>query len=336
MRINRRQFLQTAGAAGLTLTAGPLPAWGNLSGPVDRRALARRHNPQTTQWDPFAALSVGNGEFAFTADVTGLQTFAVECENQFPLCTTSHWAWHSALLSAGLDPKNFRYKDYDTYGRSVGYATDSTGQEALFNWLRENPHRFHLGQIGFELQKSNGSPATPADLKNVRQTLDLWSGLLASYFEFEGQPVQVQTGCHPELDLIAVRIESPLLAAGRLPVCLAFPYASSAMSMADWGRPERHTTTLSRATRNRANFERELDATEYAVGLHWNDGAELTRRAEHKFQLSVKTGHALEFVCLFSPKPISGKLPDVAQTQSAAQKHWQRFWNDGGAIDLSG
>ena len=336
MRINRRQFLQTTSAAGFTLAAGLLPAWGDWSGQIDRRALIRRHNPLATQFDPFAALTVGNGEFAFTADVTGLQTFSAECEKQFPLCTTSHWAWHSTPLSAGLDPKTFRYQDFDTYGRPVGYATDSTGQELLFNWLRENPHRFHLGQIGFALKKSDGSPAVPGDLKNIHQTLDLWNGLLESYFEFEGRPVQVQTCCHPELDLIAAHIESPLLADGRLLVRLAFPCASPAMSMADWGHPERHTTTLSRPTRNRANFARKLDSTEYAVSLQWKDGAELVQRAEHEFLLNAKTGEAVEFVCHFSPKPFPEKLPGVAQTQSAAEKHWRQFWNDGGAIDLSG
>ncbi|HXR47345.1 MAG TPA: twin-arginine translocation signal domain-containing protein [Candidatus Limnocylindrales bacterium] len=336
MRINRRQFLQTTSAAGFTLAAGLLPAWGDWSGQIDRRALIRRHNPLATQFDPFAALTVGNGEFAFTADVTGLQTFSAECEKQFPLCTTSHWAWHSTPLSAGLAPKKFRYQDFDTYGRPVGYATDSTGQELLFNWLRENPHRFHLGQIGFALKKSDGSPAVPGDLKNIHQTLDLWNGLLESYFEFEGRPVQVQTCCHPELDLIAAHIESPLLADGRLLVRLAFPCASPAMSMADWGHPERHTTTLSRPAKNCADFARNLDATEYTVRLQWNDDAELARRGEHEFLLGIKNGHTLEFACHFSPKPFPEKLPGVAQTQSAAEKHWRQFWNGGGAIDLSG
>jgi hypothetical protein len=334
MRIDRRQFLKTTGTAGLMLATGPLPAFGNLTGRLDRRALVRRHNPLVTQFDPFSALSVGNGEFAFTADVTGLQTFSTECEKPFPLCTTSHWAWHSTPLPAGLDPKDFHYQDYETYGRTVGYATDATGQEPLFNWLRENPHRFHLGRLGFELKKSNGSPAMPGDLANIRQTLDLWSGLLESSFEFEGRPVRVQSCCHSELDLIAVHIESPLLAEGRLLVRLAFPYASSGMSMADWSHPERHATTLARPAKNCADFARKLDATAYAVRLQWNDGAELAQRTEHEFRLGAKTGPALEFVCLFSPKPFSGKLPDVARTQSAADEHWRQFWNDGGAVDL--
>ena len=336
MRIDRRQFLRTASAASVLLATAPLPAFGSVSGRIDRRALVQRHNPSVTQFDPFSALSIGNGEFAFTADVTGLQTFSAECEKPFPLCTTSHWAWHTTPLPAGLDPKDFHYKDYATYGRTVGYATDATGQEPLFNWLRENPHRFHLGRIGFALKKSNGSPAWPGDLKGIRQTLDLWRGWLVSSFEFAGRPVRVQTCCHPDLDLIAVGIESPLLAEGRLRVRLAFPYASSGRSMADWSHPERHTTTLARPARNCADFARKLDATEYAVRLQWNDGAELAQPGEHEFLLGAKTDPALEFVCLFSPKPFSGTLPDVARTRSAAAKHWRQFWNGGGAVDLSG
>ena len=334
MRTNRREFLQTTGAAGLLLAAHPLSAFGGLSGRIDRRLLVRRHNPSVTQFDPFSALSVGNGEFAFTADVTGLQTFSTECDDRFPLCTTSHWAWHRTPLPAGLDPKQFRYKDYDTYGRSVGYATDSTGQEPLFNWMRENPHRFHLGRIGFELKSSDGSTATSGDLKNVHQTLDLWSGLLESRFEFEGQPVYVRTGCHPALDLVAVRIESPLLTEDRLRVLLAFPYASPGMSMADWNRPERHRTTLARPAKNRAECARKLDATEYAVSLQWNDHTELTQRAEHEFLLSARTGRTLEVICGFSPTSSAEKLPDCSQTQSASEDHWRQFWSSGGAIDL--
>jgi protein tyrosine phosphatase (PTP) superfamily phosphohydrolase (DUF442 family) len=42
---------------------------------IDRRALVTRHNPTLRRADPLSPLSLGNGEFAFTADITGLQTF---------------------------------------------------------------------------------------------------------------------------------------------------------------------------------------------------------------------------------------------------------------------
>jgi hypothetical protein len=42
---------------------------------IDRHALVARHNPELRAFDPWNPLSVGNGDFAFTADATGLQTF---------------------------------------------------------------------------------------------------------------------------------------------------------------------------------------------------------------------------------------------------------------------
>ena len=357
MSLTRRHFIRTSAAAGLALSA---PAFAfdaaakSSGGKIDRGELVKRHNPTITKFDPFSALSVGNGEFAFTADMTGLQTFADECEKDFPLCTASHWGWHTIPSPPGLKREDFRYKDYDTYGRPVGYATDSKGQEKLFNWLRENPHRLHLGRLGFILTKSNGAAATAADLKNTRQTLDLWSGLLESHFEFEGKPVLVRTCCHPELDLLAVSVESPLLRTGALKVRLAFPYGSPALGMADWTQPERHTTTMVRGQKGHAAFLRRLDGDEYHVALAWPHSAELTQKASHEFELAVNSGTVdssrragdspalpssgsgtLEFVCAFAPGPVTMSLPGARQTQSASRKHWEQFWSHGGAVDLS-
>ena len=63
---------------------------------IDRRALVTRHNVILTQADPLTPLSVGNGEFAFTADITGLQTFPEYHEKGMPLGTQSQWGWHEA------------------------------------------------------------------------------------------------------------------------------------------------------------------------------------------------------------------------------------------------
>src|SRR5471030_3188841 len=43
--------------------------------PIDRRVVVNRHDVRVTSVDPESALSVGNGDFAFTVDVTGLQSF---------------------------------------------------------------------------------------------------------------------------------------------------------------------------------------------------------------------------------------------------------------------
>ena len=45
------------------------------SNKIDRKALVMRHNVMQTQIDKYSPLSVGNGCFCYTADITGMQTF---------------------------------------------------------------------------------------------------------------------------------------------------------------------------------------------------------------------------------------------------------------------
>ena len=65
------------------------------SGLIDRRAVVSRHNVKLAKADPLSSLSVGNGEFAFTVDISGLQTFPEAYEAGISLGTQSQWGWHS-------------------------------------------------------------------------------------------------------------------------------------------------------------------------------------------------------------------------------------------------
>jgi len=59
---------------------------------IDRHALVTRHN---IEWNDAAGqIPLGNGEFCFNADGTGLQTLDG--------VTVSHWGWHSDPLPALL------------------------------------------------------------------------------------------------------------------------------------------------------------------------------------------------------------------------------------------
>jgi len=73
-------------------------------------------------------------------------------------------AWHSAGRASSGD---LQLKEFDTFGRKVGYATSKTGQETLFNWLRQNPHGLHLGAWA-RLEKGRWHRRDPDDLKNAR------------------------------------------------------------------------------------------------------------------------------------------------------------------------
>lgn len=346
--ISRRRFLTTAiGAAGLIGTGQSSliledaktrqSITGSAQSLIDRKALVSRHNPSIHKLDPLSPLSVGNGEFAFTADITGLQTFPTEYENRMPLCTMSQWGWHHSPLPAGLDPKGFRLTQYDAHGRSVGYRTSSEGQTELYNWLRENPHRLHLGRIGLRLKKENEGEAQSHDLSEVEQRLDLWTGILTSRFRFNGQPVMVKTAVHPTLDLLAVTIESRLIQEGRLAVRFAFPYGSPVMDAADWKQPSRHKSKILNQQIHRVDLQRRFETDEYFASIAWAGAASFELEDEHTFLLAAsRESPRIEFVTGFSPKAWQRRLPGASETLKASADHWQRFWTGGGAIELAG
>ena len=337
MKQSRRNFLRTLAASGgllhIKTSAGPTPL-----APIDRAALVRRHDPVLRQFDALSPLSVGNGEFAFTADVTGLQTFPEVYEQATPLCTMSQWGWHRAPIPPGLDPKALRLVQFDTYGRQVGYAVSAEGQNELYTWLRENPHRLHLGRVALRLTKSDGGEAQIADITDIEQRLDLWTGVLTSRFKFEGKPVTVKTAAHPAFDMLAVAIESPLIAEGRLAARFAFPYGSPSMQAADWKQTEKHKTKIVKDTVDRVELRRQLDADQYYAAIGWNGRAEFTAEKPHHFVLTpAKQNSQFEFTAAFTPSTLVSLEPlTVARTFAASVAHWNRFWTEGGAIELAG
>jgi hypothetical protein len=340
MTLSRRRFLGiTIGAATAASASGKTFSGQVSESRLDRHALVTRHNPILRKLDPLSPLSIGNGEFAFTADLTGLQTFPGEYQKSMPLCTMSQWGWHTTPLPERLDPKSLRLTQFDTHGRMVGYHTNSEGQTELFNWLRENPHRLHLGQIGLVLRKGDG-PASISDTSDFEQELDLWTGTLKSRFTFAGDEISVRTAVHPDHDLLAVEIISnpiPKRQPTMPGVLLSFPYGSPEMAAADWSAQRNHSTEILANTAHSIRLHRKLDHDEYFVAIEWTREASFTRAGDHRFLLSPGTSQdRLSFVVAFSPRPIAASLPSAPATFAAAANHWRRFWNDGGAIDFSG
>ena len=305
--------------------------------PIDRRALVTRHQPVLRAFDPEAPLSVGNGEFAFTADVTGLQTFPEAFEKTIPLATQSHWGWHTAPNPNRWSIEKFAFNEFaNGAGRRVGYA-DIPGDARTpeIEWLRVNSHRLHLGRIGFRLSKSDGRLVEPTDLADVEQTLDLWSGTLRSRFRVEGRLVEVETLVHPRRDVLAVRIRSPLVAEGRLAVEFRFPYGTGQATAADWTQPGAHRTTLVPRKERAVDLERRLDGDAYRVGVAWADRATMSEFEPHWFRLTPsKDLDAFSVVAEFSPRPVESPT-SFEEVSAAVREHWSRFWSTGGAIDLS-
>ena len=302
---------------------------------IDRHALVTRHNVTLEEPDSLTPLTVGNGRFAFTADITGLQTFPEYHQAGMPLSTESQWGWHSTP-----NPNNYKMSDvfveYDSGGKKVPYASDRSSRYSLAGiWLRANPHRLNLGQIGFVIKKSDGSLVNIDDLQNTSQTLDLWNGLLTSEFAIDNSKVKVETVCHPDRDILAVRIESELLRENKLLVSLKFPYGIEEWGgSADWTKPDRHTTQCN-IEDNKAQFTRILDADKYYVNLTCSEGGQIKSKLQHEYEIYRVEGDTLEIVLAFSPTEMEEQLPDFETVRSAASNYWQKFWSSGAAIDFS-
>ena len=304
---------------------------------IDRESLVHRHNPINTRIDPLSALSLGNGSFAFTADVTGLQTLEQEYEKTMPLCTMSEWGWHTRPRPSHLINSELRLREYETHGRMVGYRTSSEGQTELFNWLRENPHKLHLCRIALYRRDQPQRHIEASDIKEIQQELDLWRGRLRSVFELDGKTVSVSTAIHPTKDLLAVDLESELVRNGQLGVCFKFPYGSPAMSAADWTQPAKHQTKIIESAPDRIRLARSLDRDKYGVAIRWEDKARLSEVDQHSLILKSETGKSrLAFTVYFTPADFDRQTPTVSETFRSAEIHWRRFWSTGGAIDLSG
>lgn len=318
------------------LNASPAPS-------IDRKALVTRHNVELTSPDALNPLSVGNGEFAFTVDITGLQTFDDFHEAGMPLGTQSQWAWHSFR-----NPENYTLKDvevlYQSGERRVPYYGALKHQygpevpprvKAAFDRLRCNPHRIDLGRLGLVLRGADGSNVRINDLTKTRQTLDLWQGMLDSHFHLGGNVVEVKTVVHPTLDAVGVRIRSKLLPEKRVGLSLRFPGPCAQFRKAyDWTIPNEHRTTMQSIGRG-CVFERRMDETRYAASLNGSSAFEIRETSPHSYAISCDED-AIEFVLHFVPDGKQAGELTFDECLSAAATQWESFWMSGGAVDLSG
>lgn len=302
--------------------------------PIDRQSLVTRHNVRLESPNINSPLSVGNGAFCFTADITGLQTFEQDYLKGIPLGTMPDWAWHT---TPGVKAYRLEETLVDVPGAGGHVASyPLTTSTPAGKWLRANPHRFSVGQIGLVMTKSDGSPAKLGDLQAVDQQLDLWRGLLTSRFTLEDQLVTVQTCACPSEDAVAVRVESPLLSKGRLRIRIAFPYPNGSWGKTfnDWNSPDRHETRVVSSTPGKMVLGRRLDATRYGCTILVDHGK--VEQAEPHTFLIQPTGERLEFVVSFRESEEPSRLaPSFDDNASAAAKHMQDYWTSGGAVDLS-
>ena len=175
-----------------------------------------------------------------------------------PTETLARWAWTaSRTRAASCWATRTGPSRRPTAGRSptrpTAAATPDSGCAGTRTTCRSR-------QLAFEADRKDGAALGPDDVREPRQTLDLWRGVVDSRFALGGVPVHVTTAAHPDLDLVAVRVESALLASGKLRVRIAFPrghdLAVKNTPALDWTAPEAHATAIAARTPHRVDLVR--------------------------------------------------------------------------------
>ena len=314
------------------------------SAAIDRNAVVSRNNPVITKADTLASLSVGNGHFATTVDVTGLQSYPLDYKNGVPLCAMSDWGWHQYPNSKNLKPSeseksfDFGHGHKEIYAVEYKKKEDGRHKEAT-EFLRVNPHRLNLGAIGLYLTDEKGKQISLYQLTDIRQEQKLFDGEILSSFVANRKKVEVTTGAHPSKDALYARIKSELLADKRATLRLRFPYPTGkhADDASDWTKPERHNSEIISQTDNHAIIKRTLDATTYYVLLQWEGKADIKKLASHDFELS-SPDNTLAIAVEYLPG-----LPSISGSPRfsydlyhiAATNFWRSWWNSGAIVDFS-
>lgn len=311
----------------------------NTTASINREAVLFRNNPIITKADNLASLTVGNGHFAATVDVTGLQSYTTDYEQGIPLTTMSDWGWHSFPNTEKLTPADTE-KSYDLgHGHQEVYAVEykqNGRNKQATEYFRVNPHRLNLGAIGLQLTDSQSNPIALNQLTDIHQELHLWDAQIDSHFLADGKTVDVITFCRPDRDQLVARVKSPLLKNQQAKVAIRLPYPTGkhADHAADWSKTDRHTSSIVKQDAQSALIQHQLDSTTYYIYVRWNGIADLQPMGNHQYALST-TDDVLEFSAEYSLNPIDRPASETfADHMKRNQKFWHRHWSAGAFADF--
>lgn len=304
---------------------------------IDRKSVLERNNPKVTNADPLNALSVGNGHFATTVDVTGMQSYPQNYMQGVPLCSMSDWGWHSFPNTENLKHEETEKEMNLGHGRkevyAVEYKTEGRGKKAT-EYFRINPHRLNLGNVALVIKDGKGQ-IKEADLKDIDQRLDLYNGMITSRFSALGQQVLVQTACMPCEDAMVYSINSRLLSSGKVSVRLSLPYPSGkhADAATDWGNEDKHVSRIIKSTGKSALVEHIIDSTRYFVLVQWEGAAKLVHESAHSYAL-IPNGKALNVRVEYKEIQPEMQRFSFAKSVIEVQKFWNSWWETGAFVDF--
>lgn len=155
--------------------------------------------------------------------------------------------------------------------------------------------------------------------------------------------MSVETCAAQSVDAIAVRIQSPLIADGRLSLFVDFPYAYPkhiSYYVGDFDQPGKHETRIDYRGANRADIRHTQDETSYYTTIEWQSTGEMKRfgsapqGGSHQYILTGSSDQ-LEVLIAFFPGACPNALPTVDAVFEESAAVWEQYWLSGAAIDLS-
>lgn len=304
---------------------------------INRYELVHRHHPKLTSMDVSSPFTVGNGEFAFTADITGLQSLYNEYKDTLPLCTMSQWGWHTTpvkISDENSDRDEYSLDDlvmteYDYNGRKVSYPKKKIeGNEHVYNWLRENPHRLNLSKVAL-LYKDEAVHSTMLD--NISQELNLYDGVLLSEYNLDKIPCKVESLCDSQSDTLGISVESEGFNMGLLSIEITFPYGASDITASNWNANELHTTEVIQVAENQYQIRRILDKDVYYVNLYSKSNISC-KVGNHSIQIHSQE-NKIDFSLSYA-NDISENFPSFHEIKENCNTYWNHYWNTIGVVDL--
>lgn len=304
---------------------------------IDRHAIVSRYNPVRNASSASTPMQVGNGHFAFGADVTGLQTF-------LPFAIMSDWGWKNDSLPAGTSEA-----DIEAYRGVVwdGVQYEFGGPQPMQQWLISNPNRVNLGRVGLYFKDGRGHTVNVTEdaLLGKRQVLDLWTGTMTSTFVWEGENVEVLTVAAQNSSTIGVTVTSPLLQHGRLGVFLDFPWNDGSSKfeapfVGVWNATSNHTTALATGPglgRNvQAAVAHTMGTSTFFTFLGGGDRLNITRVSadEHRYNIApARSSLSFSIAVSFAPGRVDG-IPTIGGILRESWQTWEDFWSSNGFVDV--
>lgn len=292
---------------------------------IDRLSIEKRHPIVLKKGSSAPVIPIGNGEFCFSGDRSGLQCIAGN--------TMAHWGWHSFPIPDGVTEEDLPVTGSRYKGRLHGNGNDDSMDYNITarSYMFDNEHNLNLARLCFA--DKNGKPLPAETFDDAESVCDISNGFVTSMHTENGTVVKTETCVHGTEDILAVRITS----SGYMPVILAeFPYPEINAGVCVSGNFEMqdaHTTVIE-TNGNIIHIKRIIDDFSYYVDIETNGMIFDTDASSHRIVFHSNSATS-EIIIRFSPTLIECPLPSFDETAKSSAEEAERFRESGGAIDVS-